>query len=98
MDTESTSDNEQIFESFRHGSGEGFDILFKQWYPGLAYFAFSLLKNWEEAKDISEDAFLKLWERRNQFISVLRCKSYLYSCVRNASLDKIRRRKVALSC
>jgi len=98
MKGELPPDEAQILEKFRYGAGEGFAMLFKRWYPGIAYFALSLLKNSEEAEDIAEDAFLKLWERRKQFISLARCKSYLYSCVRNASLDKIRRRKIALTC
>jgi RNA polymerase sigma-70 factor (family 1) len=98
MNAELSSEEREIFENFRHGSGEGFASLFKKWYPGIAYFAHSLLKNSAEAEDITGDAFLKLWERRKQFISVNRCKSYLYTCVRNACLDKIRRKKMALNC
>jgi len=98
MNAELTSEEGEIFENFRNGSGEGFAMLFKRWYPAIAYFAQSLLKNSGEAEDIAEDAFLKLWERRKQFISISRCKSYLYSCTRNACLDKLRRRKIAITC
>jgi RNA polymerase sigma-70 factor (family 1) len=98
MNSKLPSDEGQILKDFRSGSGEGFALLFKEWHPGITYFAFSLLQNTGEAEDIAEEAFIKLWERRKQFNSLPRCKSFLYSCVRNASLDKIRRRKIALHC
>ena len=88
---------EELLESFRLGSEEAFGVLFKEWYPAISYFAFSMLKDSGEAEDITEDAFIKLWNRRRIFTSLPRCKAYLYSCVRNAAIDLIRRRKISNS-
>jgi RNA polymerase sigma-70 factor (family 1) len=97
MDTQNTHMEEKLLEGFRLGSEEVFATLFREWYPAITYYALSMLKDSIEAEDVAESAFIKLWERRKQFISLPRCKSYLYSCVRNASIDLLRRRKITAS-
>jgi RNA polymerase sigma-70 factor (family 1) len=88
---------EKFMESLRLGSEEAFATLFRKWHPAISYFAFRMLKDSAEAEDITEDAFIKLWDRRQIFSSLPRCKAYLYSCVRNASIDILRRRKINAS-
>ena len=94
MDIQDPDMKDKLLEGFRLGSEEAFTSLFKKWYPAISYFAFSMLRDSVEAEDVAEGAFIKLWERRKQFISLPRCKAYLYSCVRNASIDLLRRRKI----
>jgi RNA polymerase sigma-70 factor (family 1) len=89
--------DEEIFDSFRSSTGEGFSVIFTQWYRPIYHYAFSLLKNKQEAEDVTDDCFMKLWERRRQFTSLARCKSYLFSSVRNTSFNLLRRRKVVSS-
>ena len=87
----------QLLEQFHNGTGDGYTVLFKKWYPAICYFADSILHNITEAEDVAEDSFIKLWERREQFTSLQKCKSYLYSCARNASIDILRHRKIVSS-
>ena len=94
MDIQDADLENKLLEGFRLGSEEAFTTLFKKWYPAIFYFAFSMLRDSLEAEDVAEAAFIKLWERRKQFISLPRSKSYLYSCARNASIDLLRRRKI----
>lgn len=84
-------------KSMHSGESEGFSIIFKEWYRPVFHFALSILKSKEEAEDISDECFIKLWERRKQFTTLARCKSYLYACVRNGSVDVIRRRKIVVA-
>lgn len=86
----------EIFESLRKGHEEGFSLIFKEWYKPVYHFAFSLLKNTQDAEDITDDCFIKMWERRSKFSSLISCKSFLFTCVRNSSLDKLRKRKTKL--
>jgi len=85
-------------QSFYQGNENGFDYIFKEYYPPLTYFAQSLLKNKESAEDVVEDCFIKLWERRDLLKTGIAIKAYLYSTVRNASIDILRREKRKTIC
>src|ERR1017187_3632389 len=89
----STLSNEEIMESLRSGDGEGFSIIFKEWYRPVYHYAFSILENTQEAEDVTDECFIKLWEKHSKFSSLPHCKSYLFKCVRNASIDKLTERK-----
>ena len=71
----------------------GFDQLFNSFFPTLCYYAFSIVKDMQEAEDISIGAFMKLWERWEQMQSSGKCKAYLYTCTRNACIDILRRER-----
>lgn len=62
---------------------------FKQYYEALARYAFTLVKKQEEAEDIVQKLFIKLWEKRNELDIKGNPKSYLYGAVHNSSLNHL---------
>jgi len=60
---------------------------------GLYALAYQMLGNQLEAEDVVQDAFIKLWERREQGGKYE--KAWLYKVTRNQCLDILRRRKHA---
>ncbi|GAB3699000.1 RNA polymerase sigma-70 factor [Spirosoma flavus] len=71
------------------------DALFKEFYDRLVYFSGQILRDQAQAQDITQDAFIKYWqERENIFPTKVAIKNYLYTTVRNASLNVIRHNKV----
>lgn len=42
----------------------------------------------EQANDIVQDCFVKLWQLRNDFIYLHQVKSFLYTSVRNKALNE----------
>ena len=94
MHGSSQSTQDDFLAGFQNGQESCFTCLFKEWYPAVCYFAQSILKDVQEAEDITEDGFIKLWERRNEFSSMQGCKSFLYTVVRNDCIKIIRHRKV----
>ena len=80
--------------AFQNGDGKGFDFFFRQYYTSLCYFANNILRNEEEAKDIVQDCFIKLWNSQTFNERTETVKSFLYTAVRNKCLDLLRKRKV----
>jgi len=64
--------------------------LFTAFYPTLCYFANKYTNNVEVSKDIAQDIFIKIWEDKIQFDSPDKVKSFLYTSVRNKSLDYLK--------
>lgn len=75
------------------GRQEGLDYFFEKYYPSLVYFARSLVNDPETARDIAEDAFAHLWQRRDALGEVGSIKSYLFTSVRNGCIDFARHEK-----
>ena len=72
------------------GNIKVFEMLFKQWYEPLCRYAYSMLHNEEEAEDMVQKTFCKLWEQREKMEIHTSIKSYLYRMVHNACLNKIK--------
>ena len=76
------------------GDVQAFELLFKMYYPTLCSFSNKYLINPEEAKDVVQDVFLKLWENRDEIDTKESLKAYLFRITANNSIDRLRRRKV----
>jgi RNA polymerase sigma-70 factor (family 1) len=71
------------------------ETVFNQNYGSLCYFAFQLIGDTSIAKDLVQDAFVAYWSNKDKVAThPLAIKDYLYTAVRNACLNHIRRRKV----
>jgi RNA polymerase sigma-70 factor (ECF subfamily) len=61
------------------------------WSP-LVGFAYRILGGIGDPEDLAQTAFVKLWTRRHRLDETGSLKALLYTIVRNASLDELRRR------
>lgn len=77
---------ERISESHR----ESFDRLFRAFYPQLVRFALRYTGTKAAAADLVQDTFVVLWIKRSKLKQVESPKAYVYSMVRNRSLNYIR--------
>lgn len=67
---------------------------FQTYFEGLYRYAFTLLKNNDDAKDAVQSIFVKLWEKRAAIDEQQSVQSYLYTAVYNHCLNVIRNEKV----
>jgi len=69
--------------------------LFRKYYARLVHFACQFSKDRESAEDIVQEAFIKYWDLKNQLATEeAAVKSFLYTAVKNASLNAVRHLKV----
>ena len=59
----------------------------------LLRFANQILQDEEEAKDVLQDVFLKLWQKRDELEKVENLEAFAYRMTRNRCLDLIRSRR-----
>lgn len=70
-------------------------IVFDTYYDRLVFFCFKLLNDKEQAKDITQEAFLKYWQRADEVAhNDTAIKNFLYSTVHHAALNVVRHGKV----
>jgi RNA polymerase sigma-70 factor (ECF subfamily) len=77
----------------RGGNRKVYEKLFIQWYNPLCNYAYSILRDTEDAKDIVQKVFYKLWEQRLELEIHTSMKSYLYRIVHNDSLNRLKQLK-----
>ncbi len=70
-----------------------FDELYLEHLKKIEYFSYSYLYDWEEAKEVAQDVFLKLWNRREMLSSEKEFFPYLFVLAKNESLNILRKRK-----
>ncbi len=74
---------------------QSFEELFQTYYSRLCYFSFQIVKDKASAEDIAQDAFVKYWDQQELVARhEIAVKNFLYTTVRNASLNFIRHEKV----
>jgi RNA polymerase sigma-70 factor (ECF subfamily) len=64
-------------------------------YEGLHRYAFTILKDNEEAKDMVQSAFSNLWQKRSQVNMETGARAYLYTSVHNLCLNAVRKKSNA---
>ena len=68
--------------------------LFKDHYEQLHRYAYTILKNEDEAKDVVQSVFLTLWEKQDTLRINTAPKAYLFRSVYHESLNYIRKQEV----
>src|ERR1700689_2713773 len=81
---------QQLVDDFRKGDEKAFSELFRKLYPAMCFYALRYTDDQAAAEDITEESFLKIWNRRATFSNYKVLRSYLYTIVRNASLTWIK--------
>lgn len=89
------TEKDDLVKAVARGDIKAFNQLFEEFYAPLFYYAYNLVQNQEEAKDIVLTALYKGWERREQFLQYQHIKSFLYLVVRNAGLNFIKKEQHA---
>jgi RNA polymerase sigma-70 factor (family 1) len=63
-----------------------FDLAYKSYYHPLCFYAAKFVPA-DDAEDLIENLFLKLWNKKQVFESPAHLQAFLYHAVRNACLD-----------
>ena len=65
-------------------------MLFRSHFAGLCYFAQKYVKDYESAKEIVQDAFISMWEKRETIDMGRPVKSYLTMVIHNKCTNYLR--------
>jgi RNA polymerase sigma-70 factor, ECF subfamily len=91
--TSETDINRTLAEGIKAGNHSAFETLYKAYFEPLYFFAKDYVIDVDQSRNIVQDSFLSLWEKRD-FLNVdLNLKSFLYTIVRNNSLNYLKREK-----
>ena len=85
--------DEDLVAAFQSGDIAAFDQLVSRWDRRIQGAVYRLIGNHEEARDLSQEAFLKAYRALGTFKKEARFSSWLYQIAINATRDRLRRRR-----
>jgi len=73
-----------------------FKNLYEKYYSQAVLFATSIVYDKEEAKDIVQEVFFYLWDNADNIRIKTSIKQYIFTAVKNKSLNLIRQYKIMI--
>ncbi|MCM2254375.1 MAG: sigma-70 family RNA polymerase sigma factor [Vicinamibacteria bacterium] len=86
--------DEELVAAVQGGDSSAFDELVRRWERRIRGAVYRVVGSEEEARDVTQEAFLKAFRGLAGFKSEARFSSWLYQIALNLSRDKLRRRKL----
>jgi len=83
----------QCVEEFLGGEEASFDSLIRLIASDVVNIAYYYVGNPEDAKDLAQDVFIKLYRKLKKFRRQAKISSWIYRIVANSSIDFLRRKK-----
>jgi RNA polymerase sigma-70 factor (ECF subfamily) len=87
-------DETSLIRAAQHGDADAFERLVRTYDQSVLRIAINLLRSPDEARDVYQEAFLKVHRNLHQFRFDCSFHTWLYRIVTNVCLDHLRRRKV----
>jgi len=92
MEPLAIENDKQLVTKLRNSEVKAFDSLFHKYSEKLYRFSFSLLKNEEDSKEIVQEVFFRIWNKRFEMDSSKSFKSLLFTISYNLIIDQLRLR------
>src|SRR5258707_13617170 len=92
---EATTD-EQLVAWVLRGDRDRFSELIGRYQARLVNYLYRLLRNLDDAHDLAQEVFLKVYQALDRFDPQYRFSTWLFRVAQNAAIDQIRRRRLKL--
>jgi RNA polymerase sigma-70 factor (ECF subfamily) len=92
--TTTTVDDAALIRAAQRGDEEAFERLVQAHDEGVLRLAYNLLRSPEDARDVYQEAFLRVYRNLHKFRFDCSFHTWLYRIVTNLCLDHLRKRKV----
>ena len=83
----------EITVRIKNGEEKAFALIFHAWYGSLLHFCREYVFDVEAARNIVQNVFLKVWEKRESLDENSNLKAYLYVMAKNESISYLRHLK-----
>lgn len=89
-----TYTDQQLLDLLKKGDQAAFTEVYGRYNALLLVHADNKLQDEDEARDVLQDVFVRLWEKRDQLNVTSNLSGYLYNSVRNQIFNMIKHQKV----
>jgi len=86
-------DDRQLVQTIREGDTDAFELLVRRKTSKVYALCYRIIGNAEDAKDISQLVFIKLWENLEKYDAAYSFDTWLYRMVTNVAIDFMRNKQ-----
>ncbi len=90
-------DNAKLLEALKNGDHKAFEEVFFEYFDKIKKFIAMFLKSDDEAEELTQDIFVRIWVNRDSFNPSKSLNAYMYAIARNATLNLIKHKKLRLN-
>lgn len=83
-----------IISQMSQGDQKAFGTVFRRFYPKVHRFVAMLLKNMDDADDVCQMIFVKVWTKREKFADIKDFDSYLFILAKYTVINYISAKKI----
>lgn len=88
--------DEELIASVLRGEKERFCELVQRYQVRLVSYLYRMLRNEEDAHDLAQEVFFKIYGALDRFDPKFRFSTWLFRVAQNAAIDQIRKRRLKL--
>lgn len=85
--------DEELIERFQRGDLYAFDLIVKRYKDQLLNFVYRFVGSQEEAEDIVQETFLRVYRKRKAYKRIAKFSTWIYTIAGNLARTELRRRK-----
>ncbi len=85
--------DQQIISDYLKGDNKSLEILIKRYLRPIYGFVYKYAGNVQEAEDITQDVFIKMWRHLGKYNKNKNFKTWIFSIAKNTCIDWLRKKK-----
>ncbi|MDQ1086516.1 MULTISPECIES: RNA polymerase sigma factor [unclassified Siphonobacter] len=82
--TVSTQSDLELWNAFRRGDLQAYEAIYRRYAPALFSYGKRLTSDYDLVRDVIQDVFVEIWQRRETLTDLQTIKFYLFRVLRNA--------------
>ncbi len=86
-------DRQLIYDYLKKGDEKSLEILIQRYLKPVYGFAYRYVGNVQEAEDIAQDVFVKVWKNLKKFKQEKNFKTWVFTIAKNTAFDFLRKKK-----
>jgi RNA polymerase sigma-70 factor (ECF subfamily) len=90
---ENYRDQELIYDYLKKGDEKSLEILIQRYLKSVFGFAYRYVGNSQEAEDITQEVFVKMWKNLKKFDKEKSFKAWIFTITKNTALDFLKKKK-----
>lgn len=84
---------DRLIVGLKKGDKSVFEEVYREYYIPLCFYSLKYVEKIEDAEEIVQNLFLKLWEKRKELEINSSLKAYLYRAIQNYALNYLSKKK-----
>ena len=93
--TQKVFTDSDVVKAVLAGDREAFSLLVERYQKGLATYIFHMVHHYEEALELTQEVFIKVFENLDRYDGQYKFSTWLYKIASNHTIDHIRRQHMS---